>query len=632
MAKSRIGFTLLAACLLGCGNLLQAAPPPSAAQMLQFKPKQAGVPISTPTEAELPNCKVELIKGQKLASGKTASGWLLRDPQGRMLRRFFDSDGDNQIDVWSYYLNGEECYREVDTNFDGKPDQYRWLGANGSKWGVDLNEDGVIDTWRVISPEEVSQEVLAAVMTRDIVRLQALMINKADLDALELPASEAARIKTKMQAAAATFQATAAALAKLNPQTKWVHLELAVPECVPADALGAKLDLTHHTHGTILYSDGDKVNDFLQTGELIQVGRAWRIIEAPVPGGVNQNNGQNGAGTGIAVADNIKKFLDPLKVIDEKYKSASTPAQLAEYNMARAAVLENIVGALQTKQEREDWIKQVADCYGTAAQNGDRAALAKLTEWTTKLVKQEPGSNIAGYLAYREMTADYARKLSDVKPADMTKLQDEWKDRLAKFVQDFPNVEDAPDALMQLGMVNEFIGKETEAKNWYGELVKNFPKSPQMPKADGAIRRLTCEGKVFDLASKTLGTGSGFDVKGLNAKIVLVYYWASWNTQCVADFAKIKQLLTVYGPKGVELVCVNLDSNPADAIKFLQTTPVAGTHLYEKGVPDGQDSPLAVNYGIMVLPHMFILDNQKIVASRNAQVATLEEDLKKLVK
>jgi thiol-disulfide isomerase/thioredoxin len=227
------------------------------------------------------------------------------------------------------------------------------------------------------------------------------------------------------------------------------------------------------------------------------------------------------------------------------------------------------------------------------------------------------------------MSADYALKLTSVTPANMSKLQDEWKDRLAKFVQDFPNAEDTPDALMQVGMVNEFIGKETEAKNWYGEIVKNFPKSQQMPKADGAIRRLTCEGKVFDLVSKTLGTGNAFDVKGLKGKNVVVYYWASWNTQCVADFAKLKQLFAIYGPKNVELVCVNFDNNAGDAIKFLQTTPVAGTHLYEAG---GQDSPPAVNYGIMVLPHMFVLDTDGKVVSRSAQVATLEEELKKLVK
>src|ERR1700728_2785264 len=77
MTKSRIGFTLLAVATLCCGQSAVQAAAPTPAQMLQFKPKQPGVPISTPSEAELPGCKVELIKGQKLANGKTASGWAL---------------------------------------------------------------------------------------------------------------------------------------------------------------------------------------------------------------------------------------------------------------------------------------------------------------------------------------------------------------------------------------------------------------------------------------------------------------------------------------------------------------------------------------------------------------------------
>ena len=191
MAKSRIGFKLLATLALASSTGLAQAAAPTPAQILQFKPRQQGINVSTPTDAELQGCKVELAKGAKAASGKTASGWLLKDPQGRIVRRFFDSDGDNQIDVWSYFLNGEECYREIDSNLNGKVDQYRWLGANGSKWGADMNEDGVIDTWKVISAEEASQEALMAVMTKDMNRLQALMITKAELDTLELPETEA---------------------------------------------------------------------------------------------------------------------------------------------------------------------------------------------------------------------------------------------------------------------------------------------------------------------------------------------------------------------------------------------------------------------------------------------------------
>lgn len=634
MAIRKIGFSALATLTLW--GALEAAEPakgPAPQQMLQFKPRQVGVNLTTPAEAELASCTVELLKGQKLANGKAASGWVLKDAQGRLIRRYFDSDGDNQIDVWSFYLNGDEAYREVDSNINGKVDQYRWLGGNGSKWGVDLNEDGKIDGWKQISAEEVSQEVLAAVQTKDLARLEALMITKADLDALELPNQESLRIKGKMQNVAAAFQATCTALApKLNEKVKWVHLETGVPECIPADALGSKNDLIRHKHGTILFSDGEKINDFLQTGEMILVGKAWRIVEAPTAGGTSTSAqvGSTNMG-GVEITEDIKELIQKLKEVDDKYKDQSTPAKVAEYNVARAAVIEQIIAKLKDDKSKEDWIKQAADCYSTAAQNGDKTVMTRLSAWRAQLEKAYPGSNLAAYVTYRELSADYAMKLQnpEIKPADMQKLQDAWKDTLAKFVQDYKTAEDTPDALMQLGMVNEFVGKETEAKNWYAELVKNFAKNPLAPKAEGAVRRLTCEGQDFELTSQVLGGTAAFDVKNLKGKTVVVYYWASWNTQCVADFAKLKQVMTSYAPKGVELVCVNLDNSAPEAVKFLQTNAIGGTHLHQKG---GLESPPAIHYGVMVLPNLFVVDGKGKVANRNAQVATLEDDLKKLVK
>lgn len=627
MVRTKIGFGLLAGLLLSSAGM--SAPPPTVGQMLQFKPRHASINHSTPTEAELANGKVELVKGQKLANGKNGSGWALKDAQGRFVRRFFDSDGDNQIDVWSYFLNGDEVYREIDSNFNNKVDQYRWLGVNGSKWGIDVNEDGRIDSWRVISAEETSQEILAAVLTNDIARLQALMITKAEIDALELPESEVSRIKNIQAGAGKKFQNTTVALAKLNEKTKWVHLETGVPECTPADALGAKADLIRHRSGTILYSDGEKINDFLQTGEMILVGRAWRIVDAPAPGGVVNNNAQVNMGGGNAVPDEIKDLIEELKKVDDKYKDARMPAQLTEYNVARAVVLEKIVAKLKGK-EREDWIKQIADCYSSAAQNGDRASLQKLTQAKNNVIAAEPGSSLAGYLAFRELSADYALKLNDgVKPEQMARFQEDFKDRLTKFVQDYPTAEDAPDALMQLGMLHEFLGKEPEAKNWYAQLVKNFEKNPMASKAQGAIRRLSLDGQDFDLVSLTLSTKKDFDVKTLKGKIVIVYYWASWNSQCIADFAKLKATMAAYAGKGVELIAVNLDNAEAEAIKFLQTTAVPGTHLHQ---PGGLESPPAVSYGIMVLPNTILVGADGKVINRNAQIATLDDDLKKLVK
>jgi hypothetical protein len=48
----------------------------------------------------------------------------------------------------------------------------------------------------------------------------------------------------------------------------------------------------------------------------------------------------------------------------------------------------------------------------------------------------------------------------------------------------------------------------------------------------------------------------------------VVYYWASWNGQTLGDFAKLKLIMETYGPKGLDLVCVNLDTTSEEAATF----------------------------------------------------------------
>src|SRR5438132_1236700 len=147
MAKARTGAGLLTACLL-LGGGATAWATPTVTQMLDIRPKQPGVNYSTPKPEVLEACKVELVTGPKRGS----TGWLLRAPQGRALRRFFDTNGPTptapkgKVNVLSYYLDGVEVYRETDSNLNGKIDQYRWLNGAGMKWGVDVNEDGKIDS------------------------------------------------------------------------------------------------------------------------------------------------------------------------------------------------------------------------------------------------------------------------------------------------------------------------------------------------------------------------------------------------------------------------------------------------------------------------------------------------------
>ncbi len=170
-----------------------------------------------------------------------------RDANGRPLRLFFNTSPTAAYvvpDVWAYYKDGVEVYREFESEtkaYAGKPDQYRWLNGAGGKWGVDEAKDGHIKGWKVISPEEVSQELLMALAAKDFARLQALMITDAEMTQLGLPADEVtSHPSTPRKPLPISSKRPSTTWPKLaGGKPNWVHLETAAPECTPAEQIGA---------------------------------------------------------------------------------------------------------------------------------------------------------------------------------------------------------------------------------------------------------------------------------------------------------------------------------------------------------------------------------------------------------
>jgi hypothetical protein len=627
MAQGRIRAKLAVGCLLAWGGTAAAQKGQvSADDILRYRPKQDGVTVTTPTGAEAGACKVEVVKG-----ANNTSAWLLTDGQGRMVRRFADTKGDGKVDTYSYYLDGQEVYREIDTDGNRAADQFRWFGAQGMRWGVDVNQDGRIDGWQQISAEEVSQEIMRAVITRDPARLQALALRDEEIKALQLPAAEATRLRDSVSQIGSRFQAVLAKSGTISDKARWLHLETQAPQCIPADAAGGKYELIRYRSGTIVYESGGKA-ELMQTGEMIQVGRAWRIVTAPTPGAAEPEGVAGGDGGGIVFTKELEPLIEKLREIDAHApKPTDTPAAVVRYNLERATVLERIAAQLRGK-DAEQWVRQMADCLSAAAQSspqGDNVAYRRLAQLRDQAVKAQPGSPLAGYITFREMSAEYASQLAKPDQKDLAKVQDAWRDKLKKFVEEFPTADDTPDAILQLAMVSEFSNKETEAKNWYEMLARNHTSHPLARKAQGALRRLNLDGQPLELAGPTLAENRPFDIRSLAGKVVVVYYWASWNQQCAADFFKLKTLMNTHGSKGLEVVCVNLDNTPAEAMTYLQKTPTPGTHVNQP--PGGLDSPLAVNYGVMVLPNLFLVGRDGKVVSHTIQMSGLEDEIKKLM-
>jgi hypothetical protein len=635
MAKARMRARLMAGWLVLLAGTATAGAAPTVAQMLSFRPKQEGIEYTTPTADEQARCKVELVKAGR------ASGWLLRDEKGEPLRRYMDTNADNKIDIWSYYFKGVEVYREIDTNYNDKVDQYRWLTTAGSKWGLDPTEDGKIKTWKVISPEEVSQEALLAVSRRDFARLQALMLTEAEIKMLELPAAEANRVRESIRRAQARFQETVSKLSASTEKVRWDHVELAPPQCNPADATGMKQDLVRYAAAVVFYQTVDDAKGpveakGLQLGEMIQVGSAWRLIDAPVPGSPLRESA-GAPGEGIVMNKDLEAAYKELEQIDKNPPDPTTNGSaMRPWNLRRADVLEKMISLVakmepgQIKQEdRDSWVKQVADCYAAAAQSSpesDHSAHDRLVALRDKVVKEQPGTPVAGYLVYTEVMADYNVQIANPKKDGVT-VQKELLEKLGKFVQDYPQADSVPDALEQLGMISELMGEDGKAKNWYETFVKTYATHPKANKLKGAKERLDLKGKELELVGPLLNGGT-LDVRSLKGKVVVVYYWASWNQASGDDLAKLKGLQTTYAQKGMEVVCVNLDQTADDAKRFLagKTAPVS--HLFE---PGGLSGKLGEQYGILVLPTMFLVGKDGKVINNVEQMTTIEESIKKAV-
>jgi thiol-disulfide isomerase/thioredoxin len=628
MAKARVGVGLVVGCLL-LGGASPAWAAPTVAQMLAYRPKQEGVEITTPTPDQYGGCEVKLINGSRPGS----SGWLLLDSKKQPLRRFFDSNGDKQIDLWSYYKDGTEVYREIDSKLANRPnlpaeqrarpDQFRWLNSAGMKWGVDADDDGKIDSWKVISSEEVAQEVYLAVAARNYARLQAVLLTDTELRTLRLPAAEMERMSAKLKQAQARFQEACTKLTALGEKTQPVQVESAVAQCVPADQVGTDHDLLKHTNRSIVLAVGDKKNEWLQTGEMVLVGTAWRLVEGPVLGQIEPKQDP-------AIDPAVQKLMEDLAELDKKAPPVppqpEPKADVVRYNLQRVALLEQILNKMKAG-DREQWLRQMADNLSAAAlhsEPSDTSSLKKLQQLKEQTAQAAPGTPMAAYMTFRVLWTEYSPKLDKG-----TEVQKEWLEKLAGFVQSYPNADDTADALAQLAMGSEFTGKDSEAARWWKQLASSFSEHPMAKKAAGAVARLELVGKDIVLSGKML-SGAAFDIASLKGKVVAVYYWASYGKTVEDDFAKLKALHTKLNAKGFEIVTVNLDDQPEAAATALQKAVLPGTHLVQPAVEGGGlNSPLALQYGIMGVPTLFLVGKDGKVTSRTLHMTDLEEAIQK---
>lgn len=609
-----------------------AAAEPTLDYALSLKPTQPGLKYDIPSEKERAGLAVKTI------SGIGGTGWVVVNESGQLLRRFVDTNKDGKVDMWSYFHAGVEVYRDIDTDGNNSADQFRWLGPAGLRWGVDSNGDRKIDSWSQISAQEVSQEIVAAIKSRDAARFSRLLLTDNELKSLGAGQTRFDALAKLRAEALAGFNQRAAAQKVVMTTSSWVHFS-GLLGVIPSGTNGSSRDVTVYDNVmAIIETDGD--HHQLVLGAMILAGENWRLVSLPpalqsesaiaysgyffkTPG-ASDTPVVSGGGTG---SEAMQKLVGQLEEIDIQLAKAQTQGQLASLNTSRVDVLKQLAAKSTTVEQRNNWIRQLADTVTAAVQTGAFPDGVSHLESLYDALRESKDTPNTAYVRFRMLTADYGHKMQQPN-ADFEQIQEQWLKDLALFVQQYPASDDAAEAMLQIAIGQEFAGDHPSAISWYNKIAQQFPNSPLVSKAKGAALRLQLPGRMLTLKGTTL-TGSSLTTASSKGKVTVVHYWATLSPSSVQDMLLLKQLQAKYGATKMSLVGVNLDMERGSAEAALQANRISWDQLFSRG---GMESELANQLGIVSLPTMLLIDQQGKVISSGIHMAELDGELQKLIK
>ena len=598
---------------------------------MRIKPKQA---------VDCENPSADVLKECTFAATKDPSGYIVHHSSGRILRRFTDHNSDNKLDQWSYYKNGLEVYRDIDSNYDGLTDGYRWVGPGGTRWGLDKDQNGSIDSWKVISAEEVAAECFDAIKNADQQRFSRLLLTSKEFSALGLGPVIAKDVSQRLQKARSGFLSMARGQKVIGGEAKFVDAGNGRPYMLAAGSFKSKRDLVVYDQASAFF-DGGRSNQ-LSLGSLIKVGDVWRMIELPelvdpktplASGGAFFPLPDFGGGGRVATSENDQKLsdlYDQLTKVEAGLKSA-TGSQIEKLEQQKAMLLVQFYTITKDPKTKRDWLENLADSVASSYQ-ADRFEGG--IGFLNKFIADQRNSPGMDYVKWSSIFAEYGWANANGDRKQREQGYRKMIGQLKSFQKQYKSSIQAADALIQIAVHHEVNDSDEPEKaiEWYQNCLKRFPNTKFGRRAKGAIVRLDGFGKNLSVIGKT-AAGKNFDTRSLRGKIVVLHFWETW---CFSDedVDELTKLAAKYKEDLVIVGCNVEGGRPGDANgeaterfrKFIKSNPdISWTQLHAPG--SVEDSPLAHQLGIATEPVVFLVDKAGKLVESNIGISNLEREI-----
>jgi hypothetical protein len=328
-------------------------------------------------------------------------------------------------------------------------------------------------------------------------------------------------------------------------------------------------------------------------------------------------------------ADNPEyvRWIDHLGQVGERMVKTDRPEEMLSLSWEQATTLDRII-AMARPEERDGWIRQLAECLlSTAMQSpkNDLRAMNRLGFLRADMDHAAPGSALAAYVGYQQLQLDHAQ-LVEAPNVNAASVQQSWRHLLANYINAYPHASETSRALVELAALCEAAGKDEDARNCYRFMLDNHPDKADMEKAMGALNRLNLNGQELHLALPLLkedtSSDEPFDLGSLKGKVVAVYFWSAKNDHCMEEMQQIASIIGNTGGQRCQLVCVNCDADPTDALKLIHTQHLNGVQLHQR---KGLQGLVSQRFGLFEVPHVIVVGKDGCVISKSAEMTDLHK-------
>lgn len=112
--------------------------------------------------------------------------------------------------------------------------------------------------------------------------------------------------------------------------------------------------------------------------------------------------------------------------------------------------------------------------------------------------------------------------------------------------------------------------------------------------------------------------------------VLYIDFWASWCPPCVKSFPQMNRLNQAFKDKGLQIIGINLDEIPEDAISFLKTNSA------EFMITSDPNQRCAKDFDVKAMPSSYLIDSKGIIreiylGARNEQAEVIHKKIQQLL-